>query len=545
MPSRTARAAVTLPAILTLESERPPDMATTTINGTNGRFVTGANEYAFSNDGGGSEALAVTSDGFLISTGTSAGAVRLGNIGRWKVDIQGAVFSKEAAGILLESVSFETAVFKFTDDASVGGVTGLDLRSSATLTNAGTISGSANAIVLSGGQDFSITNSGTILGNIVAQLAPAQTMITNSGLIDGAITLGDLSNTLIVTAAGRITGNIIMAGGGDVLENAGVLGQVSTGSDADKVKNSGTIASLITGVGNDTVTNTGSIGTVDLGDGNDSYTGGGGAETVGDSNGGDIIKLSGGDDVYRATGAAANLDEDDTIEAGSGGGDVYDAGAATDSVYVNLDNIVHTTVPFGAPASPFVSANTAIGVNVAGMNSIDAITGFENVVGGSGADYIYGSASANKIDGGDSGDYLFGLGGNDEIAGGSGDDWINGGAGADRLFGGAGADRFQYLSVSESGPNAATQDVIGDFDALDVIDLSLIDADRKVPGDQAFDFIGTNVKFTKVAGQLRSVWTADGQIVQGDVNGDGKADFAIRLYDPNHAITLSAGDFLL
>jgi Ca2+-binding RTX toxin-like protein len=519
-----------------------PDMATTTINGTNGRFVTGANEYAFSDT---TETLIVTSDGFLISTGIAAGAVRLGNIGRWKVDIQGTVFSKEAAGILLESVNFETAVFKFTDDARVSGVTGLDLRSSATLTNAGTISGSTNAIVLSSGEDFSITNSGSILGNIVASLAPAQTKITNSGLIDGAITLNDLSNTLIVTAAGRVTGNILMSGGADVLENAGLLGQVSTGSDADKVKNSGTIASLVTGAGNDTVTNTGSIGSVDLGDGNDTYTGGGGADTVGDSNGGDTIKLGGGDDVYRATGAAANLDEDDTIEAGGGGGDIYDASAATSSVYVNLDNVVHDTTPFGAPASPFVSAKTAIGVDVAGFNSVDSITGFENVVGGSGADTIYGSASANRIEGGDSGDYLFGFGGKDEIAGGAGDDWINGGAGADRLFGGAGADRFQYLSVSESGPAAAAQDVVGDFDALDIIDLSLIDADKKTPGDQTFDFIGTNVNFTKVAGELRSVWTAEGQLVQGDVNGDGKADFAIRLYDPAHAITLSAGDFLL
>jgi Ca2+-binding RTX toxin-like protein len=523
-------------------------MATTTINGTNGRFVTGAGQFAFSNDGSANETLNVTEDGFLISTGTGAGAVRLGsNFGKWRVDVDGTILSADAAGILLEQggAGNATATFNFRDDANVSGVTGLDIRSDAILTNAGTISGSAFAINVSGAQVFSINNSGSIIGDIREQAVIAETKITNSGLIDGAITLGDMSNTLIVGGKGRITGNVNLAGGADVLENAGVLGQFSTGSGADKVRNSGTIATLITAGGDDVVVNTGSIGSVDLGDGNDSYTGSGREDVISDSNGGDTIKLGKGNDVYRATGAAPGLDDDDIIEAGGGGDDVYDAGAATNGVYVNLDSVSHTTAQFNAPASPFVAAKTAIGVDVAGMDSKDAISGFENVIGGSASDSIYGSGSANELSGGGGADYLFGFAGNDEINGGAGNDWINGGAGADRLFGGADADRFQFLSVSESGVNASKRDVIGDFETGDVIDLSLIDADKKTPGDQAFDFIGTNVNFTKVAGQLRSVWTADSQIVQADVNGDGKADFAIEVSDPGHAITLSAGDFIL
>lgn len=521
-------------------------MATTTINGTNGRLVTGANQYAFSNDGSANETLNVTEDGFLISTGTDAGAVRLGsNFGKWKVEIAGTVLSQQATGILLEQGGNTTAVFDFKEDASVSGVTGLDIRSDATLTNAGTISGSAYAITVSGAQVFSIKNSGTIIGDIRELAVIAETKITNSGLIDGAITLGDMNNTLIVAAKGRITGNVNLAGGADVLENAGEIGQISTGSGADKVTNSGSIASLNTSTGNDVVVNTGFIGSVDLGDGNDSYTGSGREDVVSDSNGGDTIKLGKGTDVYRATGATLGLDEDDTIEAGGGGGDVYDASAATNGVYVNLDSVSHTTAPFNAPASPFVSARTAIGVDVAGLDSKDSIRGFENVVGGSAADVIYGNESANELSGAGDGDYLFGFAGNDQINGGSGNDWINGGAGADRLFGGSGADSFQYLSVADSGAKDSKRDVIGDFEIGDVIDLSLIDADKNTPNDQAFDFIGTNVNFTKVAGQLRSVWTADSQIVQGDVNGDGKADFAIQVYDPGHTITLSASDFVL
>lgn len=63
--------------------------------------------------------------------------------------------------------------------------------------------------------------------------------------------------------------------------------------------------------------------------------------------------------------------------------------------------------------------------------------------------------------------------------------------------------------------------------------------------NDAFSFIGTNVKFSGAAGELRACWTAEGQIVEGDINGDKKADFAIEILDPTHAIVLSAADFLL
>jgi hypothetical protein len=38
---------------------------------------------------------------------------------------------------------------------------------------------------------------------------------------------------------------------------------------------------------------------------------------------------------------------------------------------------------------------------------------------------------------------------------------------------------------------------------------------------------------------------ASGAVVQGDVNGDGKADFAIDVEDPNHLITWGSTDFNL
>jgi hypothetical protein len=60
-------------------------------------------------------------------------------------------------------------------------------------------------------------------------------------------------------------------------------------------------------------------------------------------------------------------------------------------------------------------------------------------------------------------------------------------------------------------------------------------------------FVGTNVPtgFSGNPGELHAYWTATGQIVEGDVNGDKKADFSIELQDPLHAITLTSADFIL
>jgi hypothetical protein len=117
------------------------------------------------------------------------------------------------------------------------------------------------------------------------------------------------------------------------------------------------------------------------------------------------------------------------------------------------------------------------------------------------------------------------------------------------LTGGSGdADFFHYTALSDSGITAATRDLIADFEpGSDKIDLSAIDANTKnAPGtNDAFNFIGTNTPFTGSAGQLHAFWSAIGQIIEGDVNGDKKADFSIEIKDPTHAITLTNTSFFL
>lgn len=75
----------------------------------------------------------------------------------------------------------------------------------------------------------------------------------------------------------------------------------------------------------------------------------------------------------------------------------------------------------------------------------------------------------------------------------------------------------------------------------DVIDLIGIDAKTTVGGNQAFRFIGAQA-FHDRAGELRFkvVAAQDLVIVQGDVNGDGRADFEIKV---NGIAALNAADF--
>ncbi|HLL30144.1 MAG TPA: Ig-like domain-containing protein, partial [Allosphingosinicella sp.] len=139
---------------------------------------------------------------------------------------------------------------------------------------------------------------------------------------------------------------------------------------------------------------------------------------------------------------------------------------------------------------------------------------------------------------------LFGGAGNDVLTGGSGADLIFGGLRGDTLTGGGGNDIFRYDSVLES--NSTERDGIQDFSNGDLIDLSRIDANELIEGNQAFHFIG-NAAFSNTAGELRfenislggPIW-----LVQGDTNGDGISDFEVVLVI-NPADPITSGDFIL
>jgi Ca2+-binding RTX toxin-like protein len=130
--------------------------------------------------------------------------------------------------------------------------------------------------------------------------------------------------------------------------------------------------------------------------------------------------------------------------------------------------------------------------------------------------------------------------GHDVLLGGDGNDLLDGGGNCDLLTGGAGVDTFRFDS-DDSGLGPAA-DRISDFlPGTDRIDLSAIDANSTVSGNQAFAFVGA-AAFSGTAGQLR--FSSDGidTWLEADTNGDGVADLQIVL---TGGLTLAATDFSL
>ncbi|MBU1336438.1 MAG: M10 family metallopeptidase C-terminal domain-containing protein [Alphaproteobacteria bacterium] len=159
---------------------------------------------------------------------------------------------------------------------------------------------------------------------------------------------------------------------------------------------------------------------------------------------------------------------------------------------------------------------------------------------------IYGTSGVDRLNGDAGNNYIDAKAGNDILKGGGGNDALFGGAGRDVMMGGAGNDAFLFKAVSDMGSNAGSRDVIPDFvKGQDKIDLSAIDANRKLAGDQAFSFLaGDDQLFTHKVGQV--AWHIDAAhnqtIIQGDMNGDGVHNFEIQL---TGQIQLGSGDFIL
>jgi Ca2+-binding RTX toxin-like protein len=184
--------------------------------------------------------------------------------------------------------------------------------------------------------------------------------------------------------------------------------------------------------------------------------------------------------------------------------------------------------------------------------------GNDKIIGGSQAHYISGGLGNDDIEGGANGfSFLFGDAGNDKIRGGADFDVIDGGVGndilegnggldnlcggaRDRMTGGANSDQFEFNAISESRPGAA-RDLILDFTSDELIDLFTIDARRGVGGNQAFKFIGKQA-FDETKGELHYFKQGNHLIVEGDVNGDGRADFQIQVHG---VLSLTADNFAL
>jgi len=460
---------------------------------------------AFADAGPGTAIIDI--DAYIISLSAGDG-MNLG--GAWDITLNGVVgaYGSTNSGIRLTSASLtDTSNITIGANGNIfGGAFGIFSSHKTNVTNKGLITGNDIALVAVGGGK--IVNSGMIANFDTTGAGlhvDGNNTIINSGIILGPQSINGSNAVETITNYGSLIGFIDLFMGDDILTNFKKVGGVTK---------HGIISS-----------------TIDMGIGDDTFSGGNKSETLRDGPGADTAKFGGGNDVYLAIKLNMAVDGTDTVDGGAGI-DTFDADNGTNSININIDAIAHFAL----------AAGTASGTDI---GALDKVTGFENVTGGSNADVIYGSSAANVLNGQGGGDTLRGFGGNDTLIGDAGVDFLYGGAGKDTLTGGDDADTFRFSAISESGKAKTTRDLITDFSGTggegDKIDLSAIDANGALAGDPTFAFIGLD-SFNQVAGELRSSMTAGGTIVQGDVNGDGKADFSIAL---TGNILLQAGDFNL
>jgi Ca2+-binding RTX toxin-like protein len=183
-----------------------------------------------------------------------------------------------------------------------------------------------------------------------------------------------------------------------------------------------------------------------------------------------------------------------------------------------------------------VVIDVAAGTARDGTGNIDTFKNMEQYEGSKFADKITGSGEAEVI---------WGLAGGDTIRGGGGNDTIVGHLGKDNYSGGTGKDVFEFWTTKGASESKANRDVITDFKpGTDKIDLSSIDAIAGTTKNDKFKFDAEATAFDGTKGRLITVLNipADYIIVQGDLNGDEKADFWIEL---NGDHTVTAGDFIL
>jgi hypothetical protein len=119
--------------------------------------------------------------------------------------------------------------------------------------------------------------------------------------------------------------------------------------------------------------------------------------------------------------------------------------------------------------------------------------------------------------------------GNDSFTGGLKIDRFQGDEGRDMMRGGGRADQFIYTLLGDSTVAQGGRDLIVDFGkGADRIDLEALDAIQSTVDDDSFSFVGKNA-FSAEEGELRYFFLGKKTLIQGDVDGDGTADFAIEL----------------
>lgn len=341
---------------------------------------------------------------------------------------------------------------------------------------------------------------------------------------------------------GRVSPNNLVAAGDVKYYQTGGRTFVVGGNDADAVAD---FQIEITGFATLTTDNFAGLDMATL-------TGTAGADTLQGTAGDDILTGLGGRDILLGEAGSDRYvynDASDSPLSGSGRDKLmsFDLSDVIDlsGIDADLGTAGHQGFIFTGQSAPnnlvdagevrFFQAGAR--TFVVGGNDADAAADFQIEITGAHAltsDNFMGLSQA----------ILEGGAGQDTLIGSPGDDILTGNGQRDTLIGRAGADMFVYNLVSDSPLSGSRRDVIQDFEVgTDMIDLSGIDADLSVGGDQAFNFLGQVAPNNVIAaGDVHFYQTGGRTFLVGGNDADALADFQIEITGM-HALT--AGDLVL
>lgn len=233
---------------------------------------------------------------------------------------------------------------------------------------------------------------------------------------------------------------------------------------------------------------------------------------------------------------------------------------------LSLSNVENLT---GSPFNDVLTGD-------AGNNVLNGGTGQDTLTGGAGSDTYYVDSSVDLVqealNGGTADRVIsmltaytlpanveYGVIGNQlgaSLTGNSLSNLLISGPGADQLTGGASSDRFVFNNLSDSGITAGTADTLLDFSQSgsgffgltlgDFIDLSSLDANELLGGDQAFTNVTSSattfsptMTFATGPGALYFDQTA--RVLYGNTDSDAAPEFSIKVLG---TVSLGLGDFI-
>jgi Ca2+-binding RTX toxin-like protein len=351
-------------------------------------------------------------------------------------------------------------------------------------------------------------------------------------------------------------GNDTLVGGAgaDVLDGAGGVNAASYTnaaaglfvSFADSSLNTGdavgdvyiNIQNLTGGAFGDTLTGDAGNNVLTGGAGTDLLLGGDGADSFfgGTGGAGDTLDVV----SYRTASGAVTVDfQTPANGAGEALGDTFNGveifqGSDFDDTFNSITTVAWNTTLRGGLGNDTYYVDTGTGGDTIVENA------------GEGTDSVYTTATAYTLAANvenlayvGSGAFTgVGNGLDNVLSGAGGADTLVGGVGSDTLTGGAGADIFRFNALAETG--GAAPDLIVDFASGDRIDVSAIDADTFLGGNQAFHLDGTSGGSGDIAYYYDG--GLDVTVVQLWVNNDATVDATFYVAGN---VTLAASDFIL